>query len=399
MSGVVKDVVIVGAKRTIFGSFGGKLKDHTACDLQVISNKAAMMDANVKPEMVDTVNIGNILTYSAPDGIFLARHVLIKSGIPIERPALQVNRLCGTGFQAVINGVHDIMNGSAKVSLTGGAENMSQAPFIIRNIRFGTQLGANYQAEDSLWVGLTDTYCKLSMAMTAEKLGSQCNISREDANEFAFRSQMLWKEAQESGRFKEELVPIEIKGKKGPEVISVDEHPKPHTTMEGLKKLKPVFKENGLVTAGTASGINDGAGTIIVASDRAASEYNLKPLARILAYSTVGVDPSIMGIGPVPAIEKVLSVSGLTMNEIDLIEINEAFAAQALACARLLKLNMNKFNVDGGAVALGHPLAASGARITAHLIYELRRRKLRYGIGSACIGGGQGIALLIEALH
>ncbi|KAB0805711.1 hypothetical protein PPYR_02681 [Photinus pyralis] len=399
MAGIVKGVVIVGAKRTVVGSFGGRLKDQSACDLLVTSNKAAMVAANVQPEMIDTVNVGNVLTYSSADGIFLARHVSIKSGIPIEKPALQVNRLCGSGFQAVINGVHDVLNGSAKVSLTGGTENMSQAPFIIRNIRFGTQLGVSYPAEDSLWVGLTDTYCNLSMAMTAEKLGSQCNISKEDANEFALRSQMSWKAAYENGRFKEELVPIEVKGKKGPEVIAIDEHPKPHTTMEGLKKLKAVFKENGLVTAGTASGINDGAGTIIVASEKAASEYNLKPLARIVAYSTVGVDPSIMGIGPVPAIEKVLSVSGLTMDQMDLIEINEAFAAQALACARLLKLDMKKFNVDGGGVALGHPLAASGARITAHLVYELRRRKLRYGIGSACIGGGQGIALLIEALH
>uniref|UniRef100_A0A1Y1KW43 Thiolase N-terminal domain-containing protein n=1 Tax=Photinus pyralis TaxID=7054 RepID=A0A1Y1KW43_PHOPY len=321
MAGIVKGVVIVGAKRTVVGSFGGRLKDQSACDLLVTSNKAAMVAANVQPEMIDTVNVGNVLTYSSADGIFLARHVSIKSGIPIEKPALQVNRLCGSGFQAVINGVHDVLNGSAKVSLTGGTENMSQAPFIIRNIRFGTQLGVSYPAEDSLWVGLTDTYCNLSMAMTAEKLGSQCNISKEDANEFALRSQMSWKAAYENGRFKEELVPIEVKGKKGPEVIAIDEHPKPHTTMEGLKKLKAVFKENGLVTAGTASGINDGAGTIIVASEKAASEYNLKPLARIVAYSTVGVDPSIMGIGPVPAIEKVLSVSGLTMDQMDLIEV------------------------------------------------------------------------------
>jgi len=398
MSCAVKGVVIVGAKRTVFGTMGGKFTNTTACDLQTVSNKAALAAANVKPDMVDTVNIGNVISNSSPDGGFMARHTLLKTGIPQDRPALQVNRLCGSGFQAVVNGVQDITTGVAKISLTGGAENMSQVPFSIRNFRFGTQLGVSYQLEDSLWAGLTDTYCKLPMALTAEKLGAQNKITREEVDEFALRSQTLWKAAQEAGRFKEELVPVDIKGRKGPETVEIDEHPKVKTTIEGLKKLKTLFKENGLVTAGTASGICDGAGTIIVASDAAAAEYKLKPLARILAYSTVGVDPSIMGVGPVPAIQNVLKVSGLSLKDIDLIEINEAFAAQTLSCAKLLGLDMNKLNVDGGAIALGHPLAASGSRITAHLVHELRRRKAKYGIGSACIGGGQGIALLIEAL-
>lgn len=398
MSAPVKGIVIVGAKRTAFGTFGGKFTNTSACDLQTTSNKVAMASANIKPEMIDTVHIGNIMSNSSADGGFMARHTLLKSGIPQDRPALQVNRLCGSGFQSIINGVQDILTGTAKVSLTGGAENMSQAPFTIRNMRFGTQLGVNYQLEDSLWVGLTDTYCKLPMALTAEKLGAQNNITREEVDEFALRSQQLWKAAQEAGRFKEELVSVEVKGKKGKEVVETDEHPKPNATLDGLKKLRSLFKENGLVTAGTASGICDGAGTVIVASETAASEYGLKPLARILGYSTVGVDPSIMGIGPVPAIQNVLKVAGMTVEEIDLIEINEAFAAQTLACAKQLKLDINKLNVDGGAIALGHPLAASGARITSHLVHELRRRKARYGIGSACIGGGQGIAILIEAL-
>ncbi|KAB0805712.1 hypothetical protein PPYR_02682 [Photinus pyralis] len=399
MSLSTKGVVIVAAKRTAFGTFGGKFVNTTACDLQVASNKAAMAAAKITPEMIDTVNIGNILSHSSTDGGYMGRHSALKSGIPIDRPALMVNRLCGSGFQAVVNGVQDILLGAAKISLTGGAESMSQAPFVVRNVRFGTQLGVNYNFEDTLWAALSDSYCKLPMGLTAEKLGAQNNVTREDVDEFSLRSQMLWKKAQEAGVFKEELVPVQIKGKKGPENVECDEHPRPNTTMEGLKKLRSLFKENGLVTAGTASGVSDGAGTVIVASDAAAAEYNLKPLARILGYSTVGVDPSIMGVGPVPAIQNVLKVCGLTLNDIDLVEINEAFAAQTLACARQLNLDINKLNVNGGAIALGHPLAASGARITTHLVHELRRRKAKYGIGSACIGGGQGIALLIEALY
>lgn len=399
MSLVTKGVVIVGAKRTPFGTFGGKFTNTTACDLQVASNKAAMTGANIKPEMIDSVHIGNIIAHSATDGLYLARHSALKSGIPIDRPALLVNRLCGSGFQAIINGAQDILLGTAKISLTGGAENMSQTPFVVRNVRFGTQLGMNYNFEDSLWGALNDTYCKLPMALTAEKLGAQNNITREDVDEFSLRSQMCWKAAHEAGVFKEELAPIQVKGKKGPENVEFDEHPRPNTTIEGLKKLRSLFKENGLVTAGTASGVSDGAGTVIVASEAAASEFNLKPLARLVGYSTVGVDPSIMGIGPVPAIQNVLKVCGLSMDKIDLVEINEAFAAQTLSCARQLNLDIKKLNVNGGAIALGHPLAASGARITSHLVYELRRRKAKYGIGSACIGGGQGIALLIEALY
>ncbi|KAK5647593.1 hypothetical protein RI129_002485 [Pyrocoelia pectoralis] len=393
MSLLTKGVVIVAAKRTPFGTFGGKFTNTTACDLQVAAHKAAMTAANIKPEMIDSVHVGNIIAHSQTDGLYLARHSALKSGVPIDRPALLVNRLCGSGFQAVVNGVQDILLGTAKISLTGGAENMSQTPFVVRNVRFGTMLGVNYNFEDSLWAALSDTYCKLPMALTAEKLGAQNNITREDVDEY---SQIM---SQEAGLFKEEMAPIQVKGKKGPENVECDEHPRPNTTIEGLKKLRSLFKENGLVTAGTASGVSDGAGTVIVASEAAASEFKLKPLARIVGYSTVGVDPSIMGIGPVPAIQNVLKVCGLSMDDIDLVEINEAFAAQTLSCARQLNLDIKKLNVNGGAIALGHPLAASGARITSHLVYELRRRKAKYGIGSACIGGGQGIALLIEALY
>ncbi|KAK5637716.1 hypothetical protein RI129_000117 [Pyrocoelia pectoralis] len=375
---LIKCVVIVAAKRTPFGTFGGKFTNTTACDLQVAAHKAAMTAANIKPEMIDSVHVGNIIAHSQTDGLYLARHSALKSGVPIDRPALLVNRLCGSGFQAVVNGVQDILLGTAKISLTGGAENMSQTPFVVRNVRFGTMLGVNYNFEDSLWAALSDTYCKLPMALTAEKLGAQNNITREDVDEYSLRSQMCWKAAQEAGLFKEEMAPIQVKGKKGPENVECDEHPRPNTTLKG---------------------VSDGAGTVIVASEAAASEFKLKPLARIVGYSTVGVDPSIMGIGPVPAIQNVLKVCGLSMDDIDLVEINEAFAAQTLSCARQLNLDIKKLNVNGGAIALGHPLAASGARITSHLVYELRRRKAKYGIGSACIGGGQGIALLIEALY
>ncbi|KAL3285803.1 hypothetical protein HHI36_000326 [Cryptolaemus montrouzieri] len=275
---------------------------------------------------------------------------------------------------------------------------MSAVPFSARNIRFGVRLGQNIVLEDSLWLGLTDTYCKMPMALTAEKLGALKKITRDEVDEFSLRSQQLWKAAHDAGVFKEEIAPISVKVKKDTVSFEVDEHPKPQSTLEILKKLKPIFKENGLVTAAAASGICDGAGAIVLASDAAAAKHNLKPLARVLSFATVGVDPTIMGIGPVPAINAALKAAGKTLNDVDLIEINEAFAAQTLACAKELKLDINKLNVNGGAIAIGHPLAASGARITAHLVHELRRRKAKLGIGSACIGGGQGIAVLIESL-
>jgi len=398
MSALVKGVFIVAAKRTPFGTYGGKFVKTTATELQTVALKAAMAAANVKPEMIDTVNIGMVLANSQSDGAFMARHAQLKAGIPQEKPALQVNRLCGSGFQAVVNGAQDIQQGAAEISLTGGADNMSQAPYTVRNIRFGSPLGVSPVLEDSLWLGLTDTYCKMPMALTAEKLGEQCKITREDVDKFALSSQQNWKKANDAGYFKEELTPVTIKHKGKAVAVEVDEHPRPETTLQGLNKLPTLFKENGLVTAGTASGICDGGAAVLLASEEALKKYNLTPLARVVSYSSVGVDPSIMGIGPVPAIKAALQAAGKTLNDMDLIEINEAFAAQCLSCAKELKLDMSKFNVNGGAIALGHPLAASGSRITGHLVHELRRRKAKYGIGSACIGGGQGIAVLIESL-
>lgn len=396
MSLSLKGIFIVGAKRTPFGTFGGKLKGTSATELQTIAAKAALAAANIKPDLVDSVCIGNVLANSSPDGAYLPRHVLLKCGIPIDRPALGINRLCGSGFQSIVNGVQDIITGVSKVVLTGGTDNMSQVPYSVRNIRFGTQLGVNLVMEDSLWQGLTDNYCQLPMALTAEKLAEKFAIQRDAVDEFALRSQTNWKKAQDNNYFNEELTPIQLVVKKKEIVFNTDEHPRPETTLEGLKKLPSLFKKDGVVTAGTASGISDGAGAVVIASEQAVKDYNLKPLARLVGYSVVGVEPSIMGFGPVPAIRNLLKATNLSLNNIDLIEINEAFGAQTLACVKDLQLDINKLNVNGGAIAIGHPLAASGSRITAHLVHELRRRKVKYGIGSACIGGGQGIAVLIE---
>jgi len=288
--------------------------------------------------------------------------------------------------------------GDSKVVLAGGSDNMSQSPFNVRNVRFGTRLGVDYKLEDSLWQSLTDLHCKTPMGITAENLADKYGITREEVDKFALSSQQRWKAANDAKRFDEEMAPVKVKVKREEVLMTADEHPKPNTTIETLGKLPTVFKKGGTVTAGTASGICDGAGAIILASEAALKEYNLKPLARLVGYGIAGVEPTIMGIGPVPAINKLLKVSGLSLNDIDIVEINEAFAPQTLACAKELNLDLSKLNVDGGAIALGHPLAASGSRITAHLVHELRRRKGKYAIGSACIGGGQGIALLLEAV-
>lgn len=398
MTSLTKGIFIVAAKRTPFGTYGGKFVKTSALELQENAAKAALAAGNIKPEQVDSVVIGNVLACTSSDSIYLPRHVLLKCGIPIERPALGVNRLCGSGFQSIVNGAQNIVCGDSKVVLTGGVDNMSQSPYVVRNIRFGTTLGAPLELEDSLWVGLSDTYCKLPMALTAENLAEKYKIPRSEVDAYALRSQQLWKKGHDSGVFKEELSPVKVMIKRKEVTVDVDEHPKPQTTLEVLSKLPLVFKKDGVVTAGSASGICDGAGAVVVASEEACKEYGYKPLARLVGYSVAGVDPSIMGIGPVPAIRNLLKAAGKTLNDIDLVEINEAFGAQTLACQKELKLDMEKLNVNGGAIALGHPLGASGSRITAHLVHELRRRKAKYAVGSACIGGGQGIALLLESI-
>ncbi|KAG5894528.1 hypothetical protein JTB14_026816 [Gonioctena quinquepunctata] len=399
MTSLVKGVFIVGAKRTPFGTFGGKLAKTHITELQTIASRAALLSAKVNPKFVDTVIIGNVNASVAADGIYVARHVSLKCGIPIETPAFTVNRLCGSGFQAIINGTQEISARVADIALTGGVENMSASPYIVRDIRFGgIPLGTSPALEDSFWKSSFDTYCGIPMALTAEKLGAQFNLTKDRVDMFALNSQQRWKLAQDAGRFKEEIVPVPVKEKKETVSFEVDEHPRPWTNLEMLKKLPTIFKENGLVTAGNASGISDGAAAVVLASSEALVDHHLKPLARIVAYSVVGVEPSIMGFGPSPAIKNILAITGKTVDDIDLFEINEAFGAQALACAFDLKLDFNRLNINGGAIAMGHPLAASGARIMGHLVHELRRREAKFGIGSACIGGGQGIAIMVEAL-
>ncbi|CAH1392231.1 unnamed protein product [Nezara viridula] len=398
MATLAKGVFVVAAKRTPFGTYGGAFVKTSALELQEVAAKAALAAGNVAPEKIDQVIIGHVMANTSPDGVIVPRHVLLRSGIPQDRPAYAVNRLCGSGFQSVVNGVQSILVGESEIVLTGGVDNMSQAPYAVRNVRFGAPpLGTRINFEDTLWEGLTDTYCKLAMGQTAEKLAEKYNLTRAEVDAFGLRSQQLWKKAHDEGRFKEELAPVTVTIKRKQVVVEFDEHPRPQTTIEGLQKLPTVFKKDGVVTAGTSSGICDGAGAVILASEKAVKENNLTPLARIVACTVVGVDPSIMGIGPAPAITNVLKVSGKSLNDIDMVEINEAFGAQTLSCAKELKLDLNKLNPDGGAIALGHPLGASGSRITAHLVHELRRRKAKYGIGSACIGGGQGIAVMLES--
>ena len=391
-----EEIWFLSGKRTAFGAFGGGLKDLTATDLGVESAKAAISQSKVSPDEIQHVVYGNVIQTSA-DAIYLPRHIGLRAGVPVPVPALGVNRLCGSGFQAFATAAELMITGQAQVVLAGGSESMSQAPHIIRGARWGLPLGKG-NLEDSLWSALTDSYCGCPMAITAENLAVKYQISQDDVDQYSLGSQKRFAAAQEAGRFKSEIAPIEIKTRKGSMVFERDEHNRPDTTLEGLKKLPKVFKKDGVVHAGAASGICDGAGSAVMATRSWVEKKGLKPLGRLLNWATVGVDPSIMGIGPAPAIKKLLERAEMQLGEVDLFEVNEAFAPQYLAVEKELGLPREKTNVDGGAIAVGHPLAASGARITLHLLYELKRRNARYGIGSACIGGGQGIAVLVEAL-
>ena len=305
-------------------------------------------------------------------------------------------RLCGSGFQSIVNGVQDILVGDANVVMTGGSDNMSACPYAVRDIRFGTKLGSDPKLEDMMWASLTDLYCKTPMGVTAENLAEKYNLTREEVDEFAIRSQQTWGAANEKGVFADEIAPVEIKTRKGVVEFKADEHPKPQSTVASISKLPTVFKKGGVVTAASASGICDGAASVIVASEAAVKQHGLTPLARIVGYGLAGCEPTIMGIGPVPAIRSLLDKTGLTIDDIAEIEINEAFGAQTLACAKELGIPLEKLNTCGGAIALGHPLGASGARISAHLVHKIRQNDVKYGLGSACIGGGQGIAILFE---
>jgi acetyl-CoA C-acetyltransferase/acetyl-CoA acyltransferase 2 len=391
------EIVVVAGKRTAFGTYGGTLKDVTATDLGVHAARAALAQSGVAPGDVGQVIFGNVLQTS-PDAIYLARHVGLAAGLPNEVPAVTVNRLCGSGFEAVIQGALQLLTGQAEAVLVGGTESMSEAPFALRGIRFGVPLGKNPPLEDTLWSALTDSFAKMPMALTAEKLAEQYRITQDEVDRCSVQSQQRFAAAQAAGRFQEEIAPMEVRGRKGPVTFEKDEHPRPETTVEGLRKLPRVFKKDGVIHAGAASGVSDGAGALVLATRAFADRKGMKPLARLVNWGLAGVDPTVMGIGPAPAFRNAMARAEAKLSDFDLFEVNEAFAPQYLAVEKELGLPPDRTNVDGGAIAVGHPLAASGARITMHLAYALRQRGARYGMGGACIGGGQGIAVILEAL-
>nr|QEG96763.1 Tt_Thl [Expression vector pLT_181]QEG96777.1 Tt_Thl [Expression vector pLT_207] len=394
----MKEVVIASGVRTAVGKFGGTLLNVPAVDLGAVVIKEALKRANVKPEDVSEVIMGNVL--QAGLGQNPARQAEIKAGIPVEVPAMTVNMVCGSGLRAVTLAAQAVMLGDADIVVAGGMENMSRAPYILNDARFGYRMNNGQLVDEMVYDGLTDVFNQYHMGITAENLAEKYGISREEQDEFAYRSQKLASEAISSGRFEDEIVPVIVPQKKGePIEFKVDEHVRPNTTIEALAKLKPAFKKDGTVTAGNASGINDAAAAVVVMSKEKADELGIKPLATIKSFGYAGVDPSIMGIGPVYATRKALEKANLTVDDLDLIEANEAFAAQSLAVAKELKFNMDRVNVNGGAIAIGHPIGASGCRILVTLLYEMQKRNSHTGLATLCIGGGMGIAMVVERGH
>ena len=390
------DVVIVAGARTPMARYTGVFSEVSAIDLGAFASKAAIQRSGIDPGELDHVVFGNVFQTSA-DAIYGARHVGLKAGLKVETPTVTVNRLCGSGIEAIAQAAQRLLLGEAEMVLAGGMENMTQAPFVIRGARSGLKLGGG-TLEDSLFVGLTDSYCGLPMALTAEKLAEQVGITRKDADAYALRSQQAADAAAKARAFEEEIAPVEVQQGRKSLTVSEDDHRRPETTMETLEKLPPSFKKDGIVTAGKASGIVDGAAAVVVTREKTAKDRKLKPFGRILSWAVAGVDPSIMGIGPVPSTRKALLLAGMKLEQMDRVEVNEAFAAQYLAVERELGLQRDKTNVNGGAIALGHPLGASGTRLVITLLNELRRKGLRHGVATACIGGGQGIAMIVEAL-
>lgn len=391
---MAKEVFILGGKRTPMGEYVGALKDVSAIDLGAVASRGALEAAKVSPSDIDHTVMGNALQTSG-DAIYGARHVALKAGVPFDRPALTVNRLCGSGIQSIISAAQMIQLGEAKTALVGGMESMSQAPHVIRGARSGFALGQG-KLEDSLMVALLDTYCNTPMAGTAENLARKFVISREEQDAYALRSQQEAKRAFDAGYLAEEIVPVEVQTRKSTTVVDHDDHLRPETTLEGLAKLKPAFAKDGFVTAGNASGIVDGAAALVIADEEFVKQRDLTPMGRIVSWAYAGVEPEFMGIGPVPATREALEKAGLTLSDIDLVEVNEAFAAQYLAVEKELGLDRSRTNVNGGAIALGHPLAATGTRLVLTVLHELHRRNGRYGLATACIGGGQGIAMIVE---
>lgn len=390
------EAFVIDGARTAFGSFGGGLKDVSSHAMGVVAAKGAIERSGIDPEKVDNVVMGNVVQ-THQGSPYLARHVALDAGVPIETPAFTLNRLCGSGLQAVVSAAQSIKTEESEIGLAGGSESMSQAPYVSRKARFGARMGDDVLV-DTLSEALIDNRAGCGMGVTAENLAEKYGITREQQDAFAARSHQSAAEAIQSGRLEDEIVPVTVQTRKEPVEVVKDEHVREGATQESLSKLKPAFQKDGTVTAGNASGINDGAAVLVVASEEAVSGENLEPMGRIVSWAVAGVEPTIMGIGPVPASRLALKRAGLSLEDIDLLEINEAFAAQYLACEQELGLDREKVNVNGGAVAFGHPVGASGARVLLTLLYELRRQNKRYGLASLCIGGGQGIAMVVETV-
>ncbi|RLD64182.1 MAG: acetyl-CoA C-acyltransferase [Bacteroidetes bacterium] len=393
----MKDVVIISAARTAIGNFGGSLSGFSPVDLGVFAAKEAIKRAGINPAEIDEAIIGNVL--SSGDGQNVARQISIKSGMPETSPAMTINKLCGSGLRAVSMAAQFIMLGDADIVLAGGSESMSNAPFLLKKARFGYRMGNNEIVDSMINDGLTDAFNNYHMGITAENIAEQWEITREEQDEFALNSQLKTERAQKEGKFNDEIIPIEIPQRRGnPIIFNTDEFPKHGMTIEKLAKLKPAFKKEGTVTAGNASGINDSAAMLIVMSKEKADELGLKPMARIVSYASAALDPKIMGYGPVPATKAALIKANMQIEDIDLIEANEAFAAQSISVARDLNFDPAKVNVNGGAIALGHPIGASGARILTTLLYEMKRTDAKTGLATLCIGGGQGTSIIIEKI-
>lgn len=396
----MQKVVISEPLRTAIGSFGGTLKDTSTVKLGSTVIKEILKRTNVDPKEIDDCIMGSILT--AGQGMNTSRQIALDAGLPIETPAFTINRVCGSGVQSIALAAQAIKAGDAEAIIAGGVENMNQAPFYLNKARYGYKMGMPKEeiVDGMVYDGLWDIFNDYHMGVTAENLAEAYNISREEQDQFAYKSQVKYKAAMEEGKFKNEVVPVMIPQRRAdPIPFEIDEHPKGNTTIEGLSKLRPAFKKDGTVTAGNASGINDGAAAVLVTSDEKSKELGLKPVASIISYAVAGVDPSIMGIGPVPAIQKALDKAGLSLDDIDLFELNEAFAAQSLAVLSDLPIAEDKINVNGGAIALGHPIGASGTRILVTLLHEMKRRKdAKRGLASLCIGGGMGIAIIVEKI-
>jgi len=390
----LQDAVIVSAVRTAIGTYGGGLAEVPAVKLGEICIRAALERADLKPNQVNEVIMGNVL--QAGLGQNPARQSAVNAGLPVDIPAMTINKVCGSGLKAVSLAAQAIRLGDADIIVAGGMESMSRAPYLVEKARFGYRMGDGTLVDSMIRDGLEDAFNHYHMGITAENICTACNLSREELDEFALESQKRALHAIEAGKFRDEIVPVEVPGKKGPTLFEQDQQPRADTTAEALAKLRPAFKQGGMVTAGNSSGLNDGAAAVVVMSRRKAAELGLQPMATIRSYASAGVDPSLMGLGPIPSSRKALEKAGLSVSDMDLVEANEAFAAQSVAVGKELGFDRSKLNVNGGAIALGHPIGASGTRILVTLLYEMRRRQAHYGLATLCIGGGQGVAMIVE---